>query len=238
MRETETQAWLFAMQDKGYRDFQASLLPTVDKARIIGVRVPLLRRYAKTMTAEQITELLTELPHRYFEEEMLHVLVLNRLTDVEETVRELDRLLPYVDNWAVCDTISPVSFTKHPEQILSHLLRWMASAHPFAVRYGILGLMKYFLQERFDPSLLERVSAVRSEEYYVRMMIAWYFATALAKQYDAALPYIEGRRLDYWTHNKAIQKCVESNRIPDERKAYLKTLKVRPARQVIAPARR
>ena len=223
---TELQARLFQLQDEGYRDFTAKLLPTVDKERIIGIRTPALRAFAKTYAKEpEAADFLRALPHVYFEENGLHAFLIERIRDYDECIEALDAFLPCVDNWATCDSLSPACFKKHHDKLIHDALRWMESEKLYTVRFGIGVLMAHFLDGDFRPEYLERVAAIETEEYYLRMMQAWYFATALAKQYEAALPVLEQRRLDPWTHNKAIQKAVESYRISDEQKAYLKTLR-------------
>ena len=218
---------LFDLQDIKYRDFQAKLIPGTDAETMIGVRTPELRKLAKQMLKrEEIGEFLQDLPHRYFDENQLHAFIVSGIREYGKCMEELERFLPYVDNWATCDQMSPVVFKKHKQELLSGIREWIRSEHTYTVRFGIGMLMQHFLDDEFDPAYPELVAGVRSEEYYVNMMIAWYFATALAKQYDAVLPYLEGRRLDPWVHNKTIQKAVESYRISDEQKEYLRSLKV------------
>ena len=222
----EIQERLFALQDLEYRDFNSKLTPSVDKETVIGVRFPALRALAKELKDTPEAEaFLNELPHDYFEENNLHACLLSTMRDFDEALADVEHFLPYVDNWSTCDTISPAAFRKTPERLLPHIEGWLNSGRTYTVRYGVKCLMSYFLDDRFRPAYPERVSVLRSEEYYVNMMIAWYFATALAKQYDAAVPYIEQNRLDQWTHNKAIQKAIESYRVTEEHKAYLRTLK-------------
>ena len=217
---------LFSLADEGYRRFQTPLLPSVAPERIIGVRTPVLRKLAKELAGtEEAAAFLCDLPHTYYEENNLHAFLVEQIKDYDACVTAIDAFLPYVDNWSTCDGWSPKVFKKHPEELLVKVREWMASEHPYTVRFGIGMLQRYFLDERFDPTYLDWVAAVDREEYYVRMMVAWYFATALAKQYEAALPFLEEGRLPLWTHNKAIQKAVESYRISAEQKAYLKTLK-------------
>ena len=217
---------LFGLLDEKYGEFQAKLLPTVDPASIIGVRTPELRKLAKKMAKrEEIGEFLGALPHQCFDENQLHAFVVSQMKDFSACLKEVDRFLPYVDNWATCDQMSPKVFKKHRAELLTAIRRWIGSGETYTVRFAVGMLMEHFLNEDFDPVYPEMVAAVRSEEYYVRMMVAWYFATALAKQYEAAVPFIEGQRLDAWTHNKTIQKAVESYRISPEQKAYLKGLK-------------
>ena len=219
---------LFALQDTKYRDFQVKLIPTVDPETVIGVRTPELRQYAKQLIkSEDIGAFLNHLPHQYFDENQLHAFILSAMKDYDECVNRVDRFLPFVDNWATCDQMSPRVFKKHRQELLKEIKRWIRSGEPYTVRFGIGMLMEHFLDEDFDPACPEMIEKIRSDEYYVNMMIAWYFATALAKQYAAVIPYIEGQRLDVWTHNKAIQKSVESNRITQEQKEYLKGLKIR-----------
>ena len=226
MLRDEIRDRLFAMRDEKYGEFQAKLLPTVDPASIIGVRTPELRKLAKKMAKrEEIGEFLGALPHQCFDENQLHAFVVSQMKDFSACLKEVDRFLPYVDNWATCDQMSPKVFKKHRAELLTAIRRWIGSGETYTVRFAVGMLMEHFLNEDFDPVYPEMVAAVRSEEYYVRMMVAWYFATALAKQYEAAVPFIEGQRLDAWTHNKTIQKAVESYRISPEQKAYLKGLK-------------
>ena len=224
----QIQKELFKLQDEKYREFQAKLLPTVDPGSVIGVRTPALRNYAKELWKQgDVQPFLEELPHRYFDENQLHAFLLSSIKDFDRCIAEVDRFLPYVDNWATCDQMSPKVFKKHREALLESVQEWITSDQTYTVRFGIGMLMEHFLDEAYDPAYPEMVAAIRSEEYYVNMMIAWYFATALAKQYETILPYIEEQRLEPWTHNKAIQKAVESYRITAELKTYLKTLKIK-----------
>ncbi len=223
---TEIQERLFALQDPGYRAFTAPLIPGVDKDRIIGVRTPAVRNLAKELCREGKAEkFLRELPHTYFEENGLHASILCRVRDFDYCLDEVERFLPYVDNWATCDGLSPEVFRKHRDCLLERIPVWLSSPHCYTVRFAIGMLMAHFLDEAFEPRFLDWVSAVQSEEYYINMMIAWYFATALAKQYEAALPYLEDRKLGRWTHNKTIQKAIESFRVPEKHKSYLRKLK-------------
>ena len=216
----------FALQDLKYKDFQAKLMPTVDKSTIIGVRTPELRRLAKEFAKrEDVGAFLDALPHRYYDENNLHGFLLCEEKDFDRVVARLDAFLPYIDNWATCDLLSPKAFRKHKTELLPHIRRWLASGEVYTVRFGIEMLMSHYLDGDFSPEYLAWVAAVRSEEYYVNMMIAWYFATALAKQYKSALPILLERRLAPWTHNKTIQKATESYRITEEQKAYLRSLK-------------
>lgn len=219
---------LLALQDLKYRDFQRKLIPTVDPDTVIGVRTPQLRALAKELagTAEA-AEYIKRLPHRYYDENNLHGFLIEKIRDYDAAVAAVEAFLPYVDNWATCDLMSPKVFKRHLPELLERIRAWLGSGEVYTVRFGIGMLMSFYLDDAFSPEYPELVAGVRSEEYYVNMMIAWYFATALAKQWDAALPYIVQRRLDRWTHNKAIQKALESYRITDAQKAYLRTLKIK-----------
>ena len=217
---------LVSLQDEGYRDMQITIIPTVDPDSIIGVRTPALRSFAKELSKrEDIDTFLNDLPHKYFEENQLHAFILSGMKDAAKAIELVDKFLPFVDNWATCDQMSPKVFKKHKDLLLEYTDKWIKSDLTYVKRFGIGMLMEHFLDEDFKTSYLTNVSKIRSDEYYVNMMIAWYFATALAKQYDATLPYIEKQKLDIWTHNKSIQKAVESYRITPEQKDYLKTLK-------------
>ena len=219
---------LFKMQDIAYRDFNSKLIPTVDKSLFVGVRTPELRKYAKQLAKrEDIEEFLHLLPHKYFDENQLHAFIVSEIKDFKSCVDRVNEFLPYVDNWATCDQLSPKVLKKHHKELITYIKEWLESDKLYTVRFGIGMLMEHFLDEDFDISYLETVSNIRSDEYYVNMMIAWYFATALAKCYESVLPFIEKRSLDIWTHNKAIQKAVESLRISDEKKEYLKNLKIK-----------
>ena len=214
------------LQDKGYREMQVTIIPTIDADSIIGVRTPALRQLAKEFSKrEDVSEFLSDLPHKFFEENQLHAFILSGMKDAESCIKLVDEFLPYVDNWATCDQMSPKVFKKHKKLLLEYVDKWIRSDHTYVKRFAICMLMEHFLDEDFKTSYLTKVSKIRSEEYYVNMMIAWYFATALAKQYEDTLPFIEKQKLDKWTHNKSIQKAVESYRITPEQKEYLKTLK-------------
>ena len=220
---------LFALQDKKYRDFQAKLIPTVDPETVIGVRTPQMRKLAKRLYKEtdlnELEAFLNELPHKYFDENQLHAFLISEEKNYERCVAQVNAFLPYIDNWATCDQMSPKVFKKHRGVLLSHIREWIFSDRTYTIRFGIGMLMQHYLDDDFEPAYPEMIAQVRSEEYYVNMMIAWYFATALAKQYETAITYIEEQKLDVWTHNKAIQKARESYRITPEQKEYLKTLK-------------
>lgn len=219
---------LLENQDLRYRDFHSKLMPTVDKEKVIGVRTPVLRKLAKEYEKdESIEAFLGNLPHQYYEENNLHGMIIERYKDFSQCVEAIEGFLPYIDNWATCDLLSPKVFKKHRKELLPLIEKWISSDLTYTKRFGIEMLMSHYLDEAFNVRFLDLVAEVRSEEYYIKMMQAWYFATALAKQYDAALQYIENQKMDKWTHNKAIQKAIESNRITDEQKAYLRTLKVK-----------
>ena len=218
---------LFQLQDPGYREFQSRLIPTVAPETVIGIRTPALRKYAKDpLKQDRMEEFLQELPHRYFDENQLHAFLLSEMKDYERCIRETNRFLPYVDNWATCDQMSPKVFRKHRKELLEEIRRWLGSEQTYTVRFAVGMLMQHFLDEDYQPCYPELVAGIRSEEYYINMMIAWYFATALAKQYDSVIPFLENRKLEPWTHNRTIQKAVESYRITPEQKAYLKSLRV------------
>lgn len=222
----DVRARLFAMQDLGYRAFHSKLMPTVPPENVIGVRTPEIRKLARQMSQTPEAEAyLQRLPHRYYEENNLHGALVSLLRDYDRTVEALEAFLPHVDNWATCDLMSPLAFRKHPEPLPEQARRWMASEHVYTARFGIGVLLGFYLDGAFRPEYLEWVSQVRGGAYYVDMMAAWYFATALAKQYDAALPWLEQGKLGAWVHNKTIQKAIESRRITAEQKAYLRTLK-------------
>jgi len=219
---------LFEMQDLKYKEFACKLIPTVNPETVIGVRTPELRKLAREFSKRaEVSEFLKILPHGYYEENNLHGFLIETLRDYDATVAAVDEFLPYVDNWATCDLISPKIFKKHLPELYEKIKVWLISGRTYTVRFGIGMLMRFYLDDAFRPEMLELVAGIRSEKYYVNMMIAWYFATALAKQYEEALPYIREQRLAKWTHNKAIQKAIESYRIGNEAKAYLRTLKVK-----------
>ncbi len=219
---------LFSMKDDDYAAFHGKLIPNIDKSRIIGVRTPLLRSFAKEIAkTDTALDFINSLPHEYYEENNLHAFLLEMSKDYDRLIFELDRFLPYVDNWATCDAMSPKVFAKNTDKLITKIDEWIKSDKTYTVRFAIEMLMKYYLDDNFSVDYLERVAAVRSDEYYINMMIAWYFATALAKQYDSAVVYIEKHRLSDRSNNKAIQKAVESYRITPEQKTYLRTLKVK-----------
>lgn len=217
---------LRALADPDYRAFQCRLMPGIDPETVLGVRTPALRRLAGELKgSEEAEAFLRELPHRYYDENNLHACLLCACRDFNKTIADLDIFLPYVDNWATCDSLSPRAFKNCPPALWNKVPEWLASGQTYTVRFGIGTLMRFYLDEHFCPEVLSRVAALRSEAYYVNMMIAWHFATALAKQWDAALPYLTERRLEKWTHNKTIQKAIESYRISDAQKTCLRALK-------------
>ena len=225
---TNVQTRLFELQDLKYRDFHAKLMPAVNKEKIIGVRTPALRVFAKKYgKTDEAKEYLQILPHQYYEENNLHGLLIEQIKDYDTCLEELERFLPYIDNWATCDMLAVKVVKKHLDTFTDEVYRWMESDHAYTIRFGISMLMRYYLEDAFQMEYPEKVAQIRSEEYYVNMMRAWYFATALAKQYDKILPFIEKQKLDVWTHNKTIQKAIESYRITPEQKEYLRGLKIK-----------
>ena len=226
MKRDEIIRELFGLQDKDYALLQAKIIPNIASEKIIGVRTPALRTFAKTLYKDSdIEDFLSGVPHQYFDEDQLHAFVISLEKDFDRCITRVDAFLPYIDNWATCDQLSPKVFKKTPEKLLPFIQTWIKSDKTYTVRFAIGMLMQHFLDENFDTKYVDMVAEIRSKEYYINMMIAWYFATALAKQYESVLPYIEGKRLDSWTHNKTIQKSVESYRITDEQKKYLKSMK-------------
>ena len=217
---------LHELRDMKYRDMQIKIIPTIEPGTVIGVRTPELKTIAKEMLkAGDYKDFLEGLPHKYFEENQLHAFIISGIKDLDECMERLEEFLPYVDNWATCDQMSPKVLKSHRDILLTHIKEWILSDKTYTKRFGIKMLMDHFLDDDYDPIYPEMVAGLRSEEYYINMMIAWYFATALAKQYESVLPYIEKKKLDLWTHNKAIQKSIESYRIPEDRKQYLRSLK-------------
>ena len=224
----EIVAELFRMQDPAYARMQEKIIPTVPADSIIGVRTPALRAFARELSGDkEIGSFLSGLPHQYFDEDQLHAFVISQEKAFDRCAAQVEAFLPFINNWATCDQLSPNAFRREPERLLPSIDRWIRSDRTYTVRFAIGMLMQHFLDDRFEARYADMVAQVRSEEYYVNMMIAWYFATALAKQYEQVLSYLEEKRLDAWVHNKAIQKSVESYRIPEERKEYLRTLRVR-----------
>ena len=229
MQEITTQ--LFIMQDNEYKEFHGRLMPTVNPDTILGIRVPILRKFsnqlAKSLSKEKLLEFMNELPHKYYEENNIHAFLIEKIKDFDECIVALEKFLPFVDNWATCDMMNPKILKKNTQQLFCKIKEWIASPHVYTIRYGIGMLMRYFLDDSFKTEYLDMVAAVKSDEYYVNMMKAWFFATALAKQYEATLPYIKEKRLDNWSHNKAIQKSIESFRVPKEHKEELRRYKIK-----------
>ena len=224
----EVQEQLFALQDLKYRDFHSKLMPNISKENVIGIRVPVLRKFAKNFAKDpQLQDFLQELPHQYYEENNLHGLLIEQIKDYELCIEELERFLPHIDNWATCDLLAVRTVKNHLNSYIKKIDRWLESEHIYTIRFGINMLMRYYLEEEFKLEYPGKVAAIRSEEYYVNMARAWYFATALAKKYDQVLPFLEEQKMDVWTHNKTIQKAIESYRITPEQKEYLRTLKIR-----------
>lgn len=222
----DIKARILALRDEKYAEFSSKLMPTVDKSTVVGVRIPELRRLAKEIAgSEAAKSFLEKLPHEYFEENNLHVFLLCNIKDFDKCVDAIDRFLPFVDNWSTCDSIRPKCFEKNAERLLPKIYEWLETGHTYTQRFAIENLMIHFLDERFDAAYLTIVKDVNGDDYYLKMMKAWYFATALAKQFDTTVPLIEENRLDAWVHNKTIQKAIESYRISSEKKAYLRTLK-------------
>ena len=219
---------LFKLQDKVYRDFQIKLIPTVDEKTVIGIRTPKLRVLAKRLVKENnYIDFLNELPHKYFDENQLHVFIISEIKDFDMCIKYINEFLPYIDNWATCDQTSPKVFGKYPDELLKYIKGWIKSGKTYTIRFGVCCLMQYYLNDSFKVEYLDLVSNIKSDEYYVNMMIAWFFATALAKQYSATIKYIELKKLSPWVHNKSIQKAIESLRISKEQKEYLKSLKIK-----------
>ncbi|NEX00540.1 3-methyladenine DNA glycosylase AlkD [Pseudobutyrivibrio sp. NOR37] len=224
----EIKEGLNARQDVEYRDFQSNLIPNVGIDYFVGVRTPELRKYAKELgKRDDVSEFLDQLPHQLFDENQLHAFIISDMKDYGKCMERLNQFLPYVNNWATCDQMSPKIFKKHKKELLQEIYTWIKSDETYTIRFAIKMLMEHFLDEDFDIKYAKMVAKVRSEEYYVNMMIAWYFATALAKQYHSILPFITEKKLEKWTHNKTIQKAVESFRITPEQKTYLRTLKIK-----------
>ena len=220
---------LFAARDLKYRDFNASLIPTADSERMIGVRIPAIRELAKKISGtEEAKEFISVLPHDYYEENCLHAFLIERIKDFDGCIAQTERFLPYIDNWAVCDMMSPKVFAKNTDKLLPLIWRWMDRGDVYTVRYAVGMLMRYYLGDTYDRTMSDAVVGVDSSEYYINMMLAWYFATALAKRYDDILPYFKDRRIaNVWVHNKAIQKATESRRITEQQKDELRQLRIK-----------
>ena len=217
---------LFKLRDKKYVDFHGKLIPNIPREKIIGVKIPKMRKLAKEYSKSEESKLfLNDLPHKYYDENLLHGIIISEMKDYGECARELDKFLPFVDNWAVCDTISPKVFKNNKEKLIEKIKIWTSSKKTYVCRFGILMLMKHFLDDDFAPEYLETILNIKSDEYYVKMMIAWFFATALSKHWNETIVYLEKEKLDVWIHNKIIQKARESYRITTQQKEYLKSLK-------------
>ena len=224
---TDLQKQLFNLADEQYKEFHSKLMPTVNPEKIIGIRVPILRKFAADFSKTNEAELfINNLPHNYYEENNLHAFIIEKEKDFDTCIKLVNNFLPYIDNWATCDMLRPKVFAKNKEKLFTYILKWIKSEHTYTVRYGIGMLMVHFLDEDFSPEFPNTVSKIKSDDYYVKMMIAWYFATALAKQYENILPFFKQPVLDKWTHNKAIQKARESYRITAEQKVELNSLKI------------
>ena len=223
MKEIEKE--LFKLQDKKYQEMQFKIIPNIDNSTIIGVRTPEIKKLAKELIKGDYKDFLEELPHKYFDENQLHAFIISEIKDYDECISYINKFLPYIDNWATCDQLSPKVFKKNTDKLLDEIKVWIKSKETYTIRFGIGCLMQYYLDDNFKEEYLNLVSRIKSNEYYVNMMIAWYFATALAKQYDSTIKYIESNKLDIWVHNKTIQKAIESYRITDKQKDYLRKLK-------------
>lgn len=220
---------LFEMQDLQYKSFHSKLMPTVNPDKIIGVRVPELRRFAKEFSKSKEAEIfIKNLPHKYYEEDNLHAFLIEQMKDYQQVIYELNRFLPFVDNWATCDGLTPKTFAKHTDELIGEIDNWLKSEQIYTVRFAVNMLMKFYLEDNFKEDYLQKVADIKIDEYYVKMVQAWYFATALAKQWNSAVLYLTENKLDEWVHNKTIQKAVESYRITPEQKEYLKKLKRKP----------
>lgn len=218
---------LFKLQDKKYQEMQFKIIPNIDKSTIIGVRTPEIKKLAKEVFKGDYKSFLEELPHKYFDENQLHAFIISEIKDFNECINYINKFLPYIDNWATCDTLIPKVFKKNTDKLITEVKKWIKSKEDYTIRYGIGTLMRFYLNDEFKEEYLELVSKIKSNEYYVNMMIAWYFATALAKQYDSTIKYIESNKLDKWVHNKTIQKAIESYRVNDKQKEYLRSLKIK-----------
>ncbi len=220
--------FLKANADEKYREFNTKLMPTVEKSAVFGVRTPVLRKFAKEFFKDpRSIEFLNELPHRFFEENQLHIFLLEQIKDFDECIKAVEEFLPFIDNWATCDGFSPKTFKANTDKLVGKIEKWIDSKHTYTVRFAVVNLMRYYLDENFDPDHLLWVAKVNTDDYYLSMAVAWFYATALAKQYNKALPYLTNRLLDTKTHNKTVQKAVESFRLTAEQKEYLKTLRIR-----------
>lgn len=225
---TPIQKKLFELQDLKYRDFHSKLMPTVCKDKIIGVRVPQLRKFSKELNKSELKEdFLNSLPHKYYEEDNLHAFLIEQINDFDECISALDNFLLFIDNWATCDMMTPKILGENPDLLYAKIQEWAKSNHTYTVRFAVVALIKFFMDERLDKKHLNLLLSIKSDEYYINIAIAWYLATALSSRWDLVIPYIENQKFDTWVHNKAIQKANESYRITKEQKEYLKTLKAK-----------
>ncbi|MBR6650599.1 MAG: DNA alkylation repair protein [Clostridia bacterium] len=228
MRSVELNERLFLLSDEKFKKFNSSLIPNIDPEYIIGVKTPQLKSLAKELyKSDNYKEFLLDLPHKYYEENQIHDFIIAEFKDFDKCIIEVERFLPYIDNWATCDQLSPKLFVKHKTELLEYINRWIKYRHTYTVRFAVNMLMRHFLEDDFRIIYADMVAEISIDDYYVNMVRAWYFATALAKQWESVLPYLEDKKLDVWTHNKTIQKSVESLRISKEQKEYLKTLKIK-----------
>lgn len=219
---------LFLLQDLEYREFNSKLIPNINNDKIIGVRIPDIRKLAKEIKDEEyIEDFLLELPHKYQEENILHGILLTKYKDINELLTKLDIFLKYADNWVVTDIISPKLFKKYPDKAYEYIKKWIKSKDEYVIRFGVVSLLQFYLDDNFKVEVLELVKNIRCDYFYVKMAIAWFYSFALIKQYEVTIKYFEDRILDKWIHNKAIQKAIESYRISEERKAYLRSLKIK-----------
>lgn len=225
MKTEEIRQKLFENRDEKYQSFHSKLIPNIPSETVIGVRTPVLRKLAKEAYLDGADEFLANLPHKYYDENQLHFFIVGMIKDYDACIKRVEEFLPYVDNWAVCDQVGFKQFEPHKAELLEKIRLWITSEHTYTIRFAVNMLMKFYLDDDFDEEYPKMVSAVKNDDYYVKMVVAWYFATALAKQYDSIIPYIKEHRLEEWTHRKTIQKAIESYRITDEQKAYLRTLK-------------
>ncbi|MGP1489298.1 MAG: DNA alkylation repair protein [Peptoanaerobacter stomatis] len=219
---------LFELQDLSYKDFHKKLIPNIDEDNIIGVRTPVLRKFAKEFAKSELKdEFLNSLPHKYYDENNLHAFVIEAIKDYDECINKIDEFLPYIDNWATCDSLSPKIFKKHKKEVYDKIKIWIKSDKTYTVRFAIVTLLANYLDDDFEEEMLTLVTDIKSEEYYINMAIAWYVSMALVKQYDSTIKLIQSKKLDKFTHNKSIQKAIESYRVDDDKKKYLRTLKIK-----------
>lgn len=219
---------LFELQDLSYKDFHKKLIPNIDEDNIIGVRTPVLRKFAKEFAKSELKdEFLNSLPHKYYDENNLHAFVIEAIKDYDECINKIDKFLPYIDNWATCDSLSPKIFKKHKKEVYDKIKIWLKSDKTYTVRFAIVTLLANYLDDDFEEEMLTLVTDIKSEEYYINMAIAWYVSMALVKQYDSTIKLIQSKKLDKFTHNKSIQKAIESYRVDDDKKKYLRTLKIK-----------